>query len=538
MSGTTSGGSTIQLVGRGHLDFFLSVNATATLFRFMNVSHTNFAVEPILQQFDNTAMWNGTTANCTIARAADLIHRQYIVVDLPPINAVQLATSTTTYAYEIGRTAASSAGNGDFVAGYRYYTPYDELWAGMAPPIDGFWCHWVDAIGFAMLRKVDLTIGGNLVDSVSAEYLFIWEELTGQTGKRCWDTIGRFETREQRISFARSGGRLYIPLPFWYTQITGNALSMITLAFNAVKLHVTFEALANLVVVSNTDIGVCKSSVGTHNISTGASSNTPLAASDLTAFVMSEFISLDVQERNSFLMGEFDNLMSAVQTATYHISTGTSYDAHLQFNFPVIELLVAFRLTANTLAGRRFAFGRGVPTQDTATGTRDLIAGTRVKLSKPEMPLQTEGTWQYIGMQSRERYVGVLPNTDRDLSAAGELNLWGRTLFQADPIIDMTLRINSTPRFNTMPASYFRQITNKQHHTRIPQQYIYCMPFAMYPEESNSSGSLNFSRLDNQFLRVTLHPDVVGVEMTMFVFARNWNLFSYTRGVGGTKFVS
>jgi hypothetical protein len=83
MSGAASGGATIQIVTRGHLDFFLTVNSTSTLFRFVNVSHTNFAAEPVIQQFDTATQWNGTPANCSIVRTGDLVHRQYVVVTLP-----------------------------------------------------------------------------------------------------------------------------------------------------------------------------------------------------------------------------------------------------------------------------------------------------------------------------------------------------------------------------------------------------------------------------------------------------------------------
>ena len=543
MSGAGSGGSVLQLVTLGHFAYFQNHNASATLWRYQNINHTNFAAEPVTQSFDNTPLWNNTVANCTIARTGDLIHRQYIVITLPPIYSVYTAGSTTSYPAELGDSmgahSAVQALPGATDA-YRYYTPYDELWTGLAGVIEGHYCYWVDAIGFAMLKRVELNIGGNVVDYVTAESLFCWDELSGQVGKRAWDMIGRFETREQRILFARNGGILHVPLPFWYTQITGNALSLITLAFNAVKLHVTFDSLVNLVIVSNTDISPYKATAAL-----GFSGGTALAASDLTASVMSEMIYLDVMERNSFLQGEFDNLISCTQVSQFTVSSGSTADLTLSFNFPVMELIVACRLTANRLQNQVFNFGRNVPSVNTASSapfgvggqvsTSYLSAAQRASLGKPAIPIQTEGTWQYTGNNSVDRFAY---NTNHNTDSTGQWSLANKVIVNADPITDMSLYINNNLRMNTQSAAFHRQVHPRQHHSRIPTQYIYNMSFAMFPEEPNSSGSLNFSRLDNARLRISIHSDVQGAEMVVFVIARSWNLFSYTRGVGGTKFVS
>lgn len=531
-SGATNGGAMQQLLGRGALDYFLTGNATSTLWRFNNTAHTNFATEPIQQPFDNTPSWNGSTANCTISRTGDLLHRQYVVVDLPPILAAAGADgSTTGYAYTGSATTAGDADAAHDDQAYRYYTPYDELFAGLANATEGFWCCWVNAVGFAMLREVQLSIGQHIVDKFGAEYLFCWEELTGKSGKRCWDMIGRFETLEQQIVFARNGGRLHIPLPWWFTQITGNALSLITLSFNAVKVHITFELLSKLVIVSNRNILVY---VG--NSTTLAITSTLLAASHLTAYIQSEMVYLDVSERTSFLNGEFDTLMCGVQTATQTISSGSTSELTLPFNFPVQELIVCARMRGNYEGSRLFEFGRGIPTSVGQSGGTYGPAA----LSKPMFPIQTEGSFQYQGRDlARIGYLyreAAHKNTMND--STGQWNLANRVIYNADPFVDMTLNINHNPRMATQPMSFFRQVQPQQHHTRIPSQYIYVMSFAMFPEDPNSSGALNFSRVDNAKLRLTVHPDCVGYEMTLFVFARYWNLFSYTQGVGGAKYAS
>jgi Major capsid protein N-terminus/Large eukaryotic DNA virus major capsid protein len=534
-TGATAGGAAHQLHMRGTLDFHLNMGSVRTYWRYQNTPHTNFATEPITQPFDNAPQWNGQTANASINRTGDLLHRMYCVIDLPPICAYSNNTGTSTntqYAY-INSAHATSA-----LQSYSYYNSYDELFAGLQRGIEGYWCHWTDAIGYAMLQEVQLSVGSHIVDRFSCEFLYCWEELTGQSGKRCWDMVGRFNSIIDRILFARSGGRLHVPLPFWFTQVTGNALSLITLHYNIVKVHITFTNLAKLIIVSNQDVAVYKAAT-THTgasipVTTGVSSGTLLTASDCTAYLQSEMVYLDMPERTSFQQGEFDCLMTGVQTERRTIASGSNADIILPFNFPVSEIIVAGRMAGNTVGNRTFEFGRGIPTSPNALGGALTYGGAN--LSKPMYPIQTEGTSDYQG-QDYGAVRGISAGSGNGMvDTLGQFSLWNRLIVGADPFVEMTLFINHSQRMAPQPANYFRQVQPFQHHSRIPANYIYVMSFSLFPEEANASGSLNFSKLDNATLRVRIHPDCVGYEMEVFCFAKYWNIFSYTRGVGGARY--
>lgn len=537
-TGATAGGAAHQLHMRGTLDFHLNMGSVRTYWRYQNTPHTNFATEPITQPFENTPQWNGQTANASINRTGDLLHRMYCVIDLPPICAyANSGSSTLTQFAYISTTAGSAAQT------YSYYNQYDELFSGMQRGIEGYWVHWTDAIGYAMLQEVQLSVGAHIVDRFSCEYLYCWEELTGQTGKRCWDMVGRFNTIVERILFARAGGRLHVPLPFWFTQVTGNALSLITLHYNIVKVHITFTNLAKLLVVSNQDVLVYKSNrtdTGTSiPVTDGTSSGSLLVASDCTAYLQSEMVYLDMPERTSFQQGEFDCLMTGVQTERRTIASGSTADINLPFNFPVSEIIIAGRMAGNTVGNRTFEFGRGIPTSITSLGGAATYGG--VKLSRPMCPIQAEGKfdWQgqdYGAVRGMSAGSGNAANGLGMTDTRGQWSLFDRLIVNADPFVEMTLFINHSQRMAPQPANYFRQVQPFQHHSRIPTNYIYVMSFSLFPEEANASGSLNFSKLDNATLRVRIHPDCVGYEMEVFCFARYWNIFSYTRGVGGARY--
>lgn len=504
-TGATQGGAITQIVARGAADFHLTGAATITYWRLKHSTHTNFATEPIQQAFQNTVAFGGATATITLNRTGDLIHRQYVVVDLPGLYPKVEAGYVTPYAYVLDSSAASGGS----------YMPQPETDAQLENPLGGFYAHWVNAVGFALLKAVRLIVGGHVIDTLYAEYLYMYEELSGKPGKRLQDMIGKFETREQLIAYSRRPQRLYIPLPFWYSQVAGNALSLVSLAFHGVQLAVDFEALANLIVVSNEDVHVYKSN------DNGTNSTREIADTDLKACIQTEYVYLDVSERNRFAEGLFDQLIHTVQwTQTTH-SNGAQLQMNLLFNHPVMELIFAARLKANETANKWFDFSRVGPAAGSGayTGT-----GTGFPTAVVFQP-QTEGTFEVIG--------------DTQLVAAnGMYNLGEVVTVNADPIIEVGLRVNNLQRFAPMEGKYFRQVQPFQHHTNVPKGFVYCYSFALHPEEPNPSGALNWSRLDSVVLDLTLHADIVGHEVTAIVFARNWNVFSYVEGIGGNKFQS
>lgn len=512
-TGATQGGAITQIVARGAADFHLTGMATITYWRLKHSTHTNFATEPIQQAFGNTVAFGGATASVTLNRTGDLIHRQYVVVDLPGLFPVVSTGSVTPYAYVLDSVASAGAD----------YMPDAELYAGLQNPLGGFYAHWTNAVGFALLKTVRLIVGGHVIDTLHSDYLYMYEELSGKAGKRLQDMIGKFETREQLIAYSRRPQRLYIPLPFWYAQVAGNALSLVSLAFHGVQLAIDFEALENLIIVSNRDVAVYKTTA------TGANSNRELADGDISACIQTEYVYLDIGERNRFAEGLFDQLIHTVQMHRTTHSNGATIQLNLIFNHPVMELIFACRLKANETANKWFDYSRVGPIE----GSGKYAGSGTTFPTKVALQPQTEGTFDILVNHETE------DGGTADLIAQNGMYNFGEVVtVNADPIIEVALRVNNLARFNPMEGKYFRQVQPAQHHTNIPKGFIYCYSFALHAEEPNPSGALNWSRLDSVIMELTLHADIVGHDVTVLVFARNWNVFSYVDGIGGNKFQS
>ena len=168
------------------------------------------------------------------------------------------------------------------------------------------WAHWQNAVGQRIIENASIVIGTNVATSLYSDYLYMWEELSGKAGKRLTEMIGKRKSRRQLIEDAKQNQRLFVPLPFWFTQNSGNALSLVSLQFNGVKLMVKFAELHKLIVISDPGVRVVKSC-----------DFSPLVASDLAAYTETTYIILDVDERDRYATSNFDQLMTQVTSPRF-----------------------------------------------------------------------------------------------------------------------------------------------------------------------------------------------------------------------------
>ena len=96
--------------------------------------HTNFALESIEQTFNGDAYF-GKKITCVVSRNGDLINRAYLRFTLP----------------EVTLKATATAGSANNQAGFR----------------------WLDWVGHALIKSVELEIGGQRIDKHYAAWLHI-----------------------------------------------------------------------------------------------------------------------------------------------------------------------------------------------------------------------------------------------------------------------------------------------------------------------------------------------------------------------------
>lgn len=240
-------GGLLQLVAYGAQDVYLTGNPQITFFKVVYRRHTNFAMESIQQTF-NGSVGTGKRVTAQISRNGDLIHKMYVVANI------------TT-----GVTAVN--------------------------------------IGHYLLKKVELEIGGQLIDRQYSDWMYIWNELCMPEGKK----KGFYEMVSGSTTGSKEAGTftVYVPLEFWFCRNIGLALPLIALQYHEVKVNIEFVNDTNITDITSADLWV-------------------------------DYVFLDTDERRRFAQLSHEYLIEQVQHTG---AESASNKLKLNFNHPVKELV-------------------------------------------------------------------------------------------------------------------------------------------------------------------------------------------------------
>jgi hypothetical protein len=426
-----------------------------------------------------------------LTNVADLAYEAYVKVVLPAIDVQQ-------------RSDPESSGS---LGGWGTFPVYQEShdFDGKLERVYRTATHrgrakafWINAVGHALIDKIQYNIGNQPIDALTSQYMYMWEELAGKPGKRLGEMIGKYDTIDECISASSMDKQLYIPVPFTWANLfnaTSN-LPMVALQFHSVRLTLNAANIDRLIAVAlPCDIAPRKATTDA-DYSVNADPYrkefyrvilkkdgchiTPNAPLDMIMNI--GYAYLDKEERDLITEMEFQDLQIHLQTQTSDFSANSSkLTTALDFNHPVSELIWAVQRQETVEVGDYFNFS-----------ARD-----------------------------------------------------GR----AEPIDSVSLKLNNGTRFNR-EGEYFRMQRNHATHTNLPEnRFIYSYSFANEPEKLDPSGTLNFSRIDNTTFTINLNKaeynrafdgeaDGSGQGWRMYVYARSYNVLNVQSGLGGLLYAN
>jgi len=293
------GGGLLQLVAYGAQDAYITGNPHITFWKVLYKRHTNFAMEAFRVNFTGSPQY-GQRVVAVINRNADLMYKTYLEVTLPDTTAATGGLTT------------------------------DVLWTGDAQR----------RLGYALLKKLEVEIGGQIIDTHYGEWLYLWENLTSSYDNSCkldamvGGTLGGTST-----TLTSCGGRpgvLYIPLQFWFCRNPGLALPLIALQYHEVRMNITLAASTDLV------------SRGSYASVSAAAAALP-QLKDMALYI--DYIYLDVDERRRFAQQSHEYLIDQLQYGLQQTLTTASARIDLTLNHPVKELVWVFQDAQKTDCG-------------------------------------------------------------------------------------------------------------------------------------------------------------------------------------------
>jgi hypothetical protein len=424
------GGGLLQLVAYGAQDAYLSGNPQITFWKGLFKRHTNFAMEPFRVNLTGQANW-GVKHSAILGRHADLLYSTYIEVVL----------DAGVYNCDQGR------------------------------------------LGYNLIKYVELDIGGQLIDRLYGEWLFLWDTLSNNYSQsvNAWNMVngGIAGLGSQTVTAAQQcnsgSGRpslpkvLYIPLTFFYTKNPGAALPLIALQYHEVKINIQWQDQ--------------KFIAGNF---TSAATSTP---EPLQAAIYVDYIYLDTEERRRMAQQSHEYLIEQTQ---YNEDKGiSSYNNRidLTFNHPVKELVWVVQ-----------------PTSYTNCAIAAKSAGTRLQPFTYDSNAVYEQSLQINGQDRLDKRYG-----------------------------DYFHKVQMYQHHSGGGLAYYNN------YTLLPGIYLYS--FALRPEEHQPSGTCNFSRIDTATLVMTLSGEItINAESAyddswdVRVYAVNYNILRVMSGMGGLAY--
>lgn len=430
-------GGLLQLACYGAQDIYLTGNAQITFFTAVYRRHTNFAIQNIRQLFYGNADF-GQKVYCQVDRIGDLINQIFLRIRLP---------SLVPYNY--------TDKNGDLV---EYY--------------------WVNAVGHAIIKIIEIEIGGVIVDRQYGLWMEIWSELTVPLNKRAgfYSMIGK---SDNPINLDNNGELdLFVPLYFWFCRNIGLSLPLISIQSQEVRFNVTFRKYEELIVSSN---GL--------PINTD---NRPLEI--IETYLEIDYIFLEDDERKIFAKNNHQYLIEQVQVYAVGLtSNGLRQDPTnpakmeripdlnqnitLDFNHPIKEL---FWVLQNTTVLSTYPYGGN----------------------------------EWFNFSTTSYKNGVVNGTD--------------------PMLQCKILLEGQELFELKPAKYFRTVIPYQRHTNVPNNFIYVYSFSTNPEDFQPSGTCNFSRVDSQVIYMEISDKLIDPIIT--VFGTNYNILNIAGGMAGVEY--
>ena len=379
------GGGLMQLVAYGAQDVYLTGNPQITFFKVVYRRHTNFAVEAIEQTFNGSPDF-GKKASVQITRNGDLITKMYLKATLAnSITTTQSvmmagdttattgvfvgATATTTRAAAATMTIAAdgtltaSGAGGNFSNAAFKVGAVVQLSSSTTSANDGYYqiiantsntviqvaggasalstagtdnamviavhphVEWVRDAGYAMVKSVELQIGGTKIDKHYGVWMHIWHQLSGH-GSQDKSHHSMVGNQSDGTSNLTNSSELFVPLQFFCCRNDGLALPLIALQYHDVRVEFEFDTAANTCVAGGE--------------STASISN---------ATLLVDYIYLDSEERKRFAQASHEYLIEQLQyTGVESGVSGTGNKFRLNFNHPCKELVWAVRKSGDTLS--------------------------------------------------------------------------------------------------------------------------------------------------------------------------------------------
>ena len=246
-------GGLLNIISYGNQNIILNGNPSKTFFKTVYSKYSNFGIQKF--QIDYTGLRNlhlneDSAFSFKIPRNAELLLDTYLVFDLP------------------------------------------NIWSPMVPPVDisdnwrPYNFRWIDDIGTNIIKNVTLSIGGQIIQTYSGEYIKnmverdftqskkeMFNKMTGMTPELTTPESAYNRFNQYPNAFyvppepgllyvgpepSIRGRKIYVPLHFWFSYSTKMALPLVCLQYSEVQIDITLRPIYELFTINDASLTLAK----------------------------------------------------------------------------------------------------------------------------------------------------------------------------------------------------------------------------------------------------------------------------------------
>ena len=456
----------LLLAARGVENIILNDNPTITLFKKVYKYTANISNEVLPQYFKSQANF-GRRLTINIANNGDMIQDITLFFELPDIP----QSNSTTLPKGIKKFA------------------------------------WVNYVGLAMIKYIDLEIGGILISRHYSDWLNIYNTMNIQEDF----LVGMNHASLTTYTNGKIREKIYVPLHFFFNLSSDLALPLIALSKQDVKLHLELN-----------DFSLC------------------YKESPTNYFEINTYICLF--QKDEIIRQTVDNTKSGGRFVYFDVYTQRVYYDMLYNTFLTPTTTNTTVQNKYSIVGDKSGFSIIPKTNST------IIKDENYFYSSPPPLIDAYMLVNYIYLDSNEKWYFANTNLEyivpivlnvlhKDITSINSnyklqlINPHGILIWRAqlnsnviandqfnysslpltlndEPLIySNKLVINSIPRceiYNYQYYTYFQNYINKF----ISNNNIYQYSFGLNPIETKPSGTMNFSMIDDSYLQLNLNKIV------------------------------
>jgi hypothetical protein len=516
-----AGGGLYVLVAYGAQNVLLSGNPDFTYFYKTYKKYAHFSEESVTIAMDGpTELFYDSSIQVRykVKRVSELVRDMYLVVDLPDIYCKWLDLNDPT-------VARNSQLN----------------------------FNWTRYIGCRLIRQVGFYIGGQRIQEFDGTYMLAkaqadltntefqkWRRLVGDVPELYDPAAGLYAGGSAAAGYplvypdpttgnvnrpSIQGRTLQIPLPFWFTESTFNALPLISLQYQECEVQVTFnpiQSLYQLLDASGNTVAPGFRQVGPDPFQptnpSYVQSNSPYdnIGNFLTDFgvpipliptwslnprIESTYVYLTDEESTMFAATPLQYLIRQVTLYDFEGIVGRTF-AELRTHNPINRLfIIPYRSDS-------------LPYRNDVTNWTNWVNPLKAPWIAPAQPYPS--------------YVLTGEATGQQILVSGQSNIL------------QTLRLlgDGNELQEEKPIQYFQDVVPWKYLKGQPDPNIIVYPFGLHSPGTQPDGSLNSSRV--RLLQVDLNPwplaSTTNYSYEVYIYVENINWVTVASGMGGLKY--